>query len=123
MSTEGFMGVCRGCGEEIYAPMIRCGCPSEEEVEATMSDEWRQAIHDAEYEEQAIERGVDVTYYREVKCRFCGRREIVGVGLEQYSRFLGGRGAAETFPQLTEDLRSLFDDSACGTKCCSWRTN
>ena len=70
MSTEGFMGVCRGCGEEIYAPMIRCACPSEEEVEATMSDEWRQAIHDAEYEEQAIERGVDVTYYREVKCRF-----------------------------------------------------
>jgi len=46
------MGVCRGCGEETYVTMIHCACPSDEEIESTMSDEWFQAVHDANYDHQ-----------------------------------------------------------------------
>jgi len=60
-------------------------------------------------------------YGREVSCRRCGRREVLMVGLEAYSRFVGGRDAAQQFPELSADLISMLEHGQCRSECVRWR--
>jgi hypothetical protein len=60
-------------------------------------------------------------YGREVSCRRCGRREVLMVPLEAYSRFVGGRDAAQQFPELSADLISLLEHGQCRSECVRWR--
>ena len=60
-------------------------------------------------------------YGRAVKCRHCGKRQILMVGLEDYSRFIGGRGVDEVFPYLSDDEKALISLAQCATPCVSWR--
>jgi len=65
--------------------------------------------------------GGALMYGRAVKCRHCGKSKILLVGLEDYSRFIGGRDVNKVFPYLTEDERSLMMLAQCADACVSWR--
>ena len=60
-------------------------------------------------------------YGRDAKCARCGRAEIVMVGLEEYSRFVGGRSVDTEFPYLSEDQRGMLEYGRCRSVCVPWR--
>lgn len=65
--------------------------------------------------------GDGLMYGRAVKCRHCGKREVLLVGLEDYSRFIGGHDVEKVFPYLTDNERSLLTFAQCADACVSWK--
>ena len=43
------------------------------------------------------------------------------VGLEAYSRFVGGRDAGQQFPELSADQISMLEHGQCRSVCVRWR--